>query len=185
MTMPEGPHIPETPRSGFLGFLTSLPGILTAFAAVLTAVGGIVFAVNQGDSKAGGTPSPQTSTTPVSTQSQTPPPGNLTKSGGRAPVDVTVTFQTLRLGNAPADTNSLPSQGSDGSAEQLINACSEGDENACVTIIKDLVYECEQGYGVSCDVLYEISPVGSDLETFGATCGLRLDADVADTCSEQ
>lgn len=33
--------------------------------------------------------------------------------------------------------------------------------------------ECEDGVGVSCDRLFEESPVGSDYERFGVSCGER------------
>ncbi len=33
--------------------------------------------------------------------------------------------------------------------------------------------ECEAGDGVACDRLFEVSPVGSDYERFGLTCGDR------------
>jgi hypothetical protein len=184
MFTPEGsPSTPEGPRGGFLGFVTSLPGVLTALAAVLTAVGGVLIAVKPGDSKPVSGPSTPPSVT--SPGAQTQGVSNLTSSGGPAPVNVTVTLQDLRLDNASGDANNVPSQGSDGSAEQLIAACGQGDESACVAVVNELVDECAQGYGVSCDVLYEISPAGSDLETYGATCGLRLDADdYADRCRE-
>jgi hypothetical protein len=186
MFTPEGSQsTPDGPRGGFLGFVTSLPGVLTALAAVLTAVGGILIAVKQGDSKAASGPTTPPPTV-TSTSAQDQGASNLASSGGPAPVNVTVTLQDLRLGNASDDADNVPSQGSDGSAEQLIAACGQGDEGACMTVVKALVDECARGYGVSCDVLYEISPAGSDLETYGATCGLRLDANgYADRCREQ
>ena len=40
--------------------------------------------------------------------------------------------------------------------------------------IELLVEECYNGVGASCDVLYEVSEVGSDYEACGATCGGRF-----------
>lgn len=41
---------------------------------------------------------------------------------------------------------------------------------------------CESGDGVSCDRLFEVSPVGSDYERFGLTCG---DRPLVLNCSEE
>jgi hypothetical protein len=38
-----------------------------------------------------------------------------------------------------------------------------------------LAFECEAGQMQSCDDLYQESPVGSEYELYGATCGGRFD----------
>ena len=66
--------------------------------------------------------------------------------------------------------------------DDIITACEGGDENACARMFDAIYRECSQGYLGSCDVLYWISPVGSEYEYFGATCGNRADATYAGTC---
>jgi hypothetical protein len=151
-------------RGGFLRFLTTIPGILTAVAAIVTAAGGIYVGSHQDGSP--------------------PAPMNLYMTSVAAPDSVaSVDQQSLRLSNASAGVSDL---GSDDPVPVLISQCAGGDDGACASILDTLAQECTDGAGISCDVLYELSPVGSDYETYGATCGGRwASEDYADLCSEQ
>ena len=150
-------------RGAVAGFMTSLPGILTAAAALLTAAGTIYVGVHKSDTSA----------------AVTPPASNLTSSvSSAAPSPVSsVDPQSLVLaGNNLGDVDL---------AQSLIDQCGAGDDAACLTILDTLIQECSDGSGLSCDVLYEISPSGSTYGTYGATCGGRWDSDdYADMCSQ-
>ncbi len=152
-------------RRGFLGFWTTLPGVLTAAAAVITALTGafVLFHDNGRDGATG-------------------PPGtpNIIVVPGPAPVvpqDVSpavLDLSALRTGPASPTAQ----------VEDAIDGCLAGDDLACASIIDSLVAECDAGYGISCDMLYEVSPFDSDYETFGATCGARFDLSFVDRCRE-
>lgn len=157
-------------RGGFIGFWTTLPGLLTAVAAVLTAAGGFYFASRSHDT------SPPPPTPPDARQVVI----NFTTSGGDAPpVPSDVSASELRLSRVDVTAASPVAD-----VHHLIDRCGSGDDSACSEILDGLVKECDGGYGVSCDMLYEISEPGSDYESFGATCGLRLDMSYAERCSE-
>jgi hypothetical protein len=155
-------------RGGFLGFLTTIPGILTAVAALVTAVGGIYLGLHRD-----GLPSPQSPPPPAVTTI------NLHMDGGNTPTPSTdVDAGSLRLDDSFVTSSTDP-------VEQLIGRCGRGDDNACIEILDEFARGCADGNGLDCDTLFEISPVGSDYELFGATCGDRFTAVYADTCSEQ
>jgi hypothetical protein len=150
----------STRRGGFLGFLTTLPGILTAAAGVISAAGGILYAVND----TGPSVNPAGSTY------------NITVQGGSVP-----------SGSGQVDTSDLSSgvQASvDDQVSALINDCANGSSDACTTLLDQLAQECFDGYGISCDMLYEVSESGSDYQAYGATCGGRYDWTYADACSQ-
>lgn len=154
----------DTPK-GFLGFMTTVPGLLTAVAAILTALGtAYVGVLNAGSG--GAQPLP------------TPPPTTITVTPTARPEpESSVDPRSVRV-----DAGSrLPS---DDPGVRLLNRCAQGDENACLEILDTLTNECYDGDGLSCDVLYQVSPVGSDYEAFGATCGARLSTQYAGRCSE-
>jgi hypothetical protein len=157
-------------RGGFIGFWTTLPGVLTAVAAVVTAAGGFYFASRSHDT------SPPPPTPPDPRQVVI----NLTTSGGNAPfVPADVSASELRLNRIDVGATDPVAN-----ANELIDRCGSGDDSACSQVLDGLVSECDYGYGMSCDMLYEISEPGSDYEAFGATCGLRLDMSYAARCSE-
>jgi hypothetical protein len=161
----------DTPRRGFIGFLTTIPGILTALAALLTAVGTAYVAVHNDSHNDSHSPKPIVV--------------NLTMAGNAAPsAHANVDQQTLRLDNASTALAGMPNDSAGDRVLQLIDQCNQGDTEACSAILVGLAQECSQGYGFSCDVLYEVSPVGSDYEAYGATCGGRFDSDAADTCRQ-
>lgn len=150
----------STRRGGFLGFLTTLPGILTAAAGVISAAGGILYAVND----KGPSVDPAGATY------------NITVQGGSVPSD-----------SGQVDTSSLSSgvqTSVDDQVSALINDCAHGNPDACTTLLDQLAQECSDGYGLSCDALYEVSESGSDYEAYGATCGGRYDLTYADACSQ-
>jgi len=152
-------------RGAVLGFMTTMPGILTAIAAVVTAAGSIYLGAHQGSPSAAAAPAGSNLTSSVS--SSTPP----------SPVP-SVDPQSLRL--------SADNLGEVDLAQSLIEQCGAGDDIACITILDTLSRECSDGVGLSCDVLYEISPSGSAYEAYGATCGGRWESyDYADMCSQQ
>ena len=150
---------PSTQRGGFLGFLTTLPGILTATAGVLSAAGSIYYAAHDQGS---------------------------TSSGGDT-YNITVQGEPVPSGSAEVDTGSLSSgmgaSGDDGMSA-VVDDCANGDADACTVLLDQLAQECYDGYGISCDLLYEISEPGSDYEAYGATCGGRYDWTYADACSQ-
>lgn len=159
----------EVPRRGFIGFLTTIPGILTALAGLLTAAGGMYVATH--DSKSG--------------SSDKPILVNLTMPASAAPTaPANVDQQSLRLDNASNELATLPNDSTGDPMQQLVDQCNQGSIEACSAILEGLAQECYQGYGLSCDVLFAVSPAGSDYEMYGATCGDRFSPDVAGRCSE-
>jgi hypothetical protein len=58
--------------------------------------------------------------------------------------------------------------------DRTIEDCANGSTDACIVLLDQLTVECAEGYGLSCDWLYLVSPVGSDHEWFGSTCGGRF-----------
>jgi len=161
----------EDEFQGRPGGLTGTARILTALAGLVTALTAVYFGMHGGGSAPGG-PAPDPAPVVV----------NLTVPGSGVP-DAPVDQGTVRASDAPADLAAAPGLGG-GDAEQLIDACSQGDLDACQAILDTLAQECADGSGLSCDVLYEISAEGSAYETYGATCGGRMSADFADTCSQ-
>jgi hypothetical protein len=154
----------QTVPKGFLGFMTTVPGVLTAAAAVLTALGSVYVGVHNAGSAAPPQPTPTTATVTV-------------QPTGRPAPESSVDPRSMRV----AAGSSLPS---DDPAEQLINRCAQGDEAACVEILDTFADACDKGNFLICDVLYEVSPIGSDYEAFGATCGARFSTQYADRCRE-
>lgn len=145
-----------THRGGFLGFLTTIPGILTALAALVTAVGGVYLTNNSGPS-----PAPQPEITII--------------NPGAMPEETISTTEQLDVASVTGTTG-------DSAVDQMINDCAAGFSDACTELLDMLSQECFEGYGLSCDVLYEVSPVGSDYEAYGATCGARFGPEYAGTC---
>ncbi|PRY50152.1 hypothetical protein LY71_104189 [Geodermatophilus tzadiensis] len=158
----QDPSAPGAARPGGGGFFTSLPGILTAVAGLVTAVTGAVgIYVSQGDD----------ATVPSDpTVSTTDTPAPVPEDTGEADV-----------GDLPADFSETSL---DDDATTLIDTCAAGDLGACATLLDTLAVECADGYGISCDALYFVSPVGSAYEDYGATCGGRYDWTYAGICSE-
>jgi len=151
----------QAPTSGFLRFWTSIPGILTASAAVITASGTIYVATLTHNS-APSPPSPNNPTTVTISQ----PAAQPTDDGN----------VTLRLDSVNSSIST------ETGVESMIRDCASGDDGACIEILDTLANGCYQGNGLSCDVLYEVSAIGSDYESYGATCGGRAGTQYADRC---
>jgi hypothetical protein len=146
-------------RGGLLGFLTTLPGILTAIAALITAGTGAVVYLANGDDSA-----PDKTRLVIETQ-----------AAPAAPTDAEAAAVKVS-----ADTG----LSSDDPAQAMIDDCASGDTDACAWVLETLAQECYDGYGLSCDALYAMSPAGSDYEWYGGTCGEYFaDLTHAGTCS--
>jgi hypothetical protein len=155
----------QAPQKGFPGFLTTVPGILTAAAAVITAVGAIYLGIHNASATPGPIPTPTVTV-------------NLKVTGGEPPSPAgPVDRQSLRL----EDVSGLSA---DDPVARLIAACAHDSDAACLQILEILAQDCSAGDGLSCDVLFEVSPIGSVYEAFGATCGDRYPANYADRCSD-
>ncbi len=149
-----------------------MAGLLAALAALITAIGGAFVAVH------GGLPGPSKGAEPPVVIN------NLSTPAGAAPSETPESQAALRLDNAPANQSWATDLGGADAADQLIDGCAAGDVQACTTILDILVQDCGDGDGFSCDVLFEISPEGSDYEAYGATCGARFDWEYADGCGD-
>ncbi len=122
---------------------------------------------------------PAASTT-TTTAETTVDQGNLTGTGRPRPtVADDVTPSQLNLTALDEANDQLRRE-----LEQIVDDCASGDDESCQTLLDALVEECDEGYGFSCDVLYQISPSGSDYEAFGATCGGRVDEENAGSCAD-
>lgn len=153
-----------TQRGGLLGFLTTVPGVITALAGLITAIVGLLQVPFDSTPPDDHTPSPQ----PVIVITPDPVPVE-----NPAPEQLDVTEAT---------TVSNVDVGSD--VEQLIDACASGDPDACADVLDLATQGCYEGYAATCDFLYEVTEVGSDLEAYGATCGGRVDSwDYAGRCA--
>ncbi len=63
-----------------------------------------------------------------------------------------------------------------------VDGCANGNEADCLTVLDMLTEGCGTGNMQACDLLYEVTPVGSDQEEFAATCGYRDDGENAGEC---
>jgi len=168
----------QEPRGGFVGFLTTLPGIITACAALITAIGGI-YVVND----VGASPEPVPAVAPTQVPEPEPavdpePEPTVDPEPAPLPDDSISLASQLRLDVDPGLSLDDPVQ-------LMIEDCALGDVDACFELLDTLSWACYSGYGLSCDALYWMSPVDSDYTLFGGTCGGRLaDFSSAGRCSE-
>jgi hypothetical protein len=141
----------EDARSG------GISGGTAAIAGILTAIGTIIYALSQfgGGGKAAET-TPQNPPAPIVVMPPAPAPA-----------------ETVSIILSPAEASEV-SQETD-VVDDTIEACAYGDEDACLTIVESLIGECEGQSWVSCNVLYEVAPVGSELEAWAGECGGRLE----------
>ena len=146
--------------SGFVRFWTTIPGLLAAVAALVTAVTGFV-TLRESSDKPGPITEPSAASTTIPA---TPVPD-------QAIAVVPGDFNPARLDDLQQDDQDA--------FEGVMVACESGDLSACVAILDGLAEECAAGAGVSCDVLFELSPAGSDYEFYGMTCGGRFEPDLA------
>ena len=162
---PEFAQVRAAPRGGFVGFLSGIPGLLTAAAAVITALSGLYF-------------------------TQLGPPPEVPASPEETIYLINFEAEPIPEGTAETEVDAASVDSGFGAAtvedetNQLIADCGAGFTDACNTLLDMLVVECHDGDGISCDVLYEVTEVGSDYEAYGATCGGRFAWEYAGTCSE-
>lgn len=71
-----------------------------------------------------------------------------------------------------------------GQERATADRCANGSSTDCATTLQILVAGCDQGYPLDCDTLYLVSPSGSDLETYGNTCGGRVSDDNDSWCRD-
>ena len=136
-------------------------GILTASAAVITAFGTIYVAIlTHNPSQDHAMPTSPATVTISQPAAQPTDDGNV----------------TLRLDSVNSSIST------ETGVESMIRDCASGDDGACIEILDTLANGCYQGNGLSCDVLYEVSAIGSDYEAYGATCGGRAGTQYADSC---
>lgn len=140
------------------GFWSSMPGVLTALATLVTAVFGGYLGYQQLN-KDSTTPSPA----PVAAPAPAPAP----------PANVYVTLDAAGL--------SAVAEEDPGSADP-VEGCAEGNEDDCMEVLNMLTEGCESGDMEACDLLYEVTPAGSDYEEYGGTCGYRDDGENAGDC---
>jgi hypothetical protein len=139
-----------TRRGGFVGFMTSLPGVLTAVAGLITAAsGGLGLYYSQGDDGGGG--------------------------GGET---IIYTPAPVPEGDGQVDTEDLDAGLPDASADDEITAladgCLAGVQSDCDTLLYVVAMSCSDGDMTGCDALFLISAYGSEYEDYGATCGGRF-----------
>lgn len=147
----DAPPTADVPqRGGFLGFLGTIPGILTALAGVITALASLFYILQ------------------LAPGSPEQPPEQV-QSAPDAPVDADSV--ATRVDSAPAPDDAMLSD----PATELYTDCANGAVDSCDALLSLLADDCSYGDPYSCDALFWISPVGSDYETFGATCGGLLD----------
>jgi hypothetical protein len=145
----DAPPSADVPRrGGFLGFLGTIPGILTAGAGVITALATLY-------------------TADAALRSPEQPPVEA-QPAPDAPVDADSV--ATRAESAPAADAMLSDPATD-----LLTDCANGFVDSCDTLLYLLVDDCYYGDPYSCDALYWISPLGSDYEAYGATCGGLVD----------
>jgi hypothetical protein len=144
-------------RGGFLGFVSSIPGILTAVAGLITALT-YLYAVHV-ESR-----SPE----PITEAAQPAPEASVDAGSVVSRADSTLAGDDAMLSDA---------------ATVLWTDCGDGYVDSCASLLDLLVDDCYYGDPYSCDALYWVSPVDSDYETYGATCGGRFDSQYG-RCSE-
>ena len=160
----DAPPSADVPRrGGFLGFLGTIPGILTAVAGVITALA-TLYTV---DAASRSPEQPPAAAQPAPDAPEQPPAA--AQPAPDAPVDAGSV--ATRAESAPAADDAMLSD----PATELLTDCANGFVDSCDTLLYLLVDDCYYGDPYSCDALYWISPVGSDYEAYGATCGGLFD----------
>lgn len=143
------------------GFWSSIPGVLTALATLVTAVGAAYLGylqLNKDDSS---------SAAPVVQPAPTPAPA--------AP-----TGDTIIVVEDPNALREVAEE--DPTSADPVEACAQGVQAACIQVFDMLADDCELGIMRACDLLWEVTPVGSDYEEYGGTCGYRNDGEYAGEC---
>jgi hypothetical protein len=164
----DAPPSADVPQRG--GFLTTVPGILTGVAGIMTGLAAL-YAVYVGSRPAEQTPPAQP--TPVSTSAPAQPTPEV-------PASVDAGSVATQANSVPAADVAMLSNAAIG----LWTNCASGWLDSCAPLLDQLVNDCYYGDPYGCDALYWISPVGSDYEAYGATCGGRFGSEYVGRCSE-
>lgn len=138
------------------GFWTTIPGVLTALATLVTAVFGAYVGLNQLKKDDG---PPQVAPAPA----PAPPSG-----------DTYIVVDPSAL-QAVAE--------SDLASADPVDACANGDRQACVVVLDTLSGECGGANWEACDALFELAPEGSEYEVYGRTCGGVDEGENASACA--
>ena len=160
MSPPAAPADTVPARGGVLGFLGTMPGLLTALAGVITALA-TLYAVHVTSGSSGAAALPQSPQPAPEASTPVDPASVATEVDGTSWTDTTV----------------------DDEATALATDCANGSVDACLMLLDLLAWGCNDGDPYACDALYLLSPVGSDYEAYGATCGGRFEP-VDGRCSE-
>jgi hypothetical protein len=164
----DAPPSADVPQRG--SFLTTLPGILTGVAGIVTAVAGLYVGYVSSRPAEQIPPAPPT---PVSTSAPAPPTPEV-------PASVDAGSVATQANGVPAVDVAMLSNAATG----LWTNCANGWLDSCVPLLDQLADDCYYGDSYGCDALYWISPVGSDYEAYGATCGGRFGWEYVGRCSE-
>jgi hypothetical protein len=158
--MTPDPPADKPPRGGPLRFSRPLPGIVTAVTGVVTALATLyaVHAASGGSAQTIAEPA-----WPAPEVSSSVDAGSVAARADSAPA-----VDDARLGDETT---------------ALLADCADGSASSCLTLLDVLVGRCHHGDPYHCDVLYRISPVQSDHEAYGATCGGRFGPEHAGRCS--
>ena len=172
----DAPPSADVPQRG--GFLTTVPGILTGVAGIMTGLAAL-YAVYVSSSPAEQTP--PAPPTPVSTSAPAPPtPEVPAPPTPEVPASVDAGSVATRANGVQAADVAMLSNAAIG----LWTDCASGWLDSCVPLLDQLVGDCSYGDPYGCDALYVISPVGSDYEDYGRTCGYQSDSEYSRWCSE-
>jgi hypothetical protein len=159
--------------------------IVTALSGLATAIATVIFTVIHVMGAGGG---PSAPAPPPPTQTPAPTAAALTQPPAPAPA-ATATAGTYSSPQASSVFSGHPTQQVASGEDTIINEwsqtldqqttaiagrCANGSEGDCRQLIGTLLDECTAGEPLSCDMLYIASPSGSDLETYGNTCGGRV-----------
>jgi hypothetical protein len=144
---------------GFIRFWSTMPGVLTALAGVITALGTLYLGMNRGadDPK------------PVATHGPTTPV--LEPSPGPAPTTTVAATAATPVPSRPVPANAT--------TVDPVTGCAQGNTRDCATVLDRLVTDCRDlDDGWACDMVYEVTDPGSELEWLGATCGYEFTTDL-------
>ncbi len=163
------------------GFWSSVPRVLTALGGLVTAIGtaaAVYFGGIKGDGNDNGPQPNPAPNPPVVILPQPAPPaptGSATVTGGDTRTRSAFAGRPVAAGRSDADDIVAEWEaGLNAGTAALAEGCAAGFAGDCQDLIEMLASECEDGDGLSCDVLYLASPSGSALEAYGDSCGGRI-----------
>ena len=162
-------------RGGFLGFLSTIPGILTAVAALITAVGTVAGVyLTSATASAPEEPGPVASSEPA--PEPEPEPAPEPEPVPEPEPEPAPEPEPVPEPEPAPEPEPEPDPHYD---------CLAGVLEACGEVLDILDADCLAGDPLSCDLLYWASPPGSDYEWDGGTCGRYFeDLSYAGFCSE-